>query len=138
MSKFIPPKNNIAYIIRKPRLNIWVCEHGCETVAVDVAIGVAPFFIRCKNHPKIIRHTTDSDGQCTGRAQSTMYPKDYAFNYVENIHWEMDLPSEQDIKEMISHNPETEKQIREYCNGTNLVMKPRSKKAMIFYGSDKK
>ena len=124
--------------IRIPRVNIWVCEHECETITVDVAEGISPTQVRCKQHPKKInpKHL-DENGQCKGKAISANYPTDYALDYLENIKYEMDLPTPEDITAMIKEAPHLEEQIKKYFDGTKLVMKPRTKKPMLFHGPRK-
>lgn len=120
--------------MKMPRLNIYVCEHGCETIAVDVDKGFAPPTIRCRNIRAIFSSKTDSKGQCKGTAYTAHYPKDYAFDYIHKIKWELGIPSEKEIKEMIRDRPGAEKAIREYCDGTRLLLRPRNPKTpMLFH-----
>lgn len=61
------------------RLNVYRCEYGCNTVTVDVAEGVTPFFIKCRAKPRpgrpLLPELTGDDGECIGQAQSCMYPR---------------------------------------------------------------
>lgn len=134
MSNFIPPKRKLKLMrmnIRMPRINIYVCEYACETVAVDVDKGVAPWQIRCKATGK--RKICDENGQCTGTARASNYPTDFEFAYVNKIKWELGLPTAEEIEAMVKENPASEKAIREYCNGERLLLRPRSDKPMLYH-----
>lgn len=60
------------------RINVYVCEYGCHTVTIDVDEGVTPMFIKCRAAPRpdrpIEKRFLDENGECNGRATSSMYP----------------------------------------------------------------
>lgn len=67
----------------KERMNIYICEHGCHNITVDVDKGVTPFMIGCEfkgrpdrpANPKYMKN-----GKCIGTAKSCMYPKEIGEN----------------------------------------------------------
>lgn len=63
----------------KERMNLYICEHGCHNVTVDVDKGVTPMFMKClrtgdKDRP--LNPSKSKNGVCTGMATSFMYPKE--------------------------------------------------------------
>lgn len=62
----------------KERLNLYLCEHGCHNVTVDVDEGVTPFMIRCNFTGRKDRPLNPSkaiNGRCVGMARSCFYPQ---------------------------------------------------------------
>lgn len=63
----------------KERLNLYVCEHGCHNITVDVDKGVTPFMIPCQFKGRPDRPANPAlmkDGKCIGLAKSSMYPRE--------------------------------------------------------------
>ena len=63
----------------KEKMNIYICEHGCHNVTVDVAKGVTPFMMRCVREADVHRPLDpkkSKDGVCIGMSRSSMYPED--------------------------------------------------------------
>lgn len=66
------------------KLNLYMCEHGCHNVTVDVDKGVTPFMIGCEftGRPDRIPDPTKMKyGKCIGMAKSCMYPKEIDDKY---------------------------------------------------------
>ena len=64
--------------IIKERMDLYICEHGCHNITVDVDKGVTPFMIRCEFTGRPDRPADPSkmkNGKCIGVAESCMYPK---------------------------------------------------------------
>lgn len=65
-------------MIIKEKLNLYLCEHGCHNITVDVDEGVTPFMIRCnftgrKDRP--LNPAKSKNGRCVGMARSCFYPQ---------------------------------------------------------------
>lgn len=64
--------------IIKERLNLYICQHGCHNVTVDVDRGVTPFMIPCQftgREDRPLNPALSVDGKCIGMAQSQFYPR---------------------------------------------------------------
>lgn len=65
--------------MKLPRINVYVCQYGCQLVTVDVDKGVTPFMIKCRRKPTlerpIKRDYLTEDGTCAGTMKSSMYPQ---------------------------------------------------------------
>lgn len=62
----------------KERINLYLCEHGCHNITVDVDKGVTPYMIGCefrgrKDRP--LNPSKSKNGKCVGVAESSFYPK---------------------------------------------------------------
>jgi hypothetical protein len=63
----------------KERMNIYICEHSCHNITVDVNKGVTPFMIGCEFTGRPDRPANPlkmKNGKCIGTASSRMYPKE--------------------------------------------------------------
>jgi len=68
----------------KERMNLYLCEHGCHNVTVDVDKGVTPFMIPCNftgRPDRPLNPLKAKDGRCVGVARSSMYPKEIDAKY---------------------------------------------------------
>lgn len=60
-------------------MNIYICEHGCHNITVDVDKGVTPFMIPCEFRGRPDRPANPKkmkNGKCIGIARSCMYPQE--------------------------------------------------------------
>jgi len=62
----------------KEKMNIYICEHGCHNITVNVDKGVTPFMMKCLREGDAKRPLDKSkskNGVCVGMAKSCMYPE---------------------------------------------------------------
>lgn len=83
-----------------PRENTYTCPKRHATRTVDVADGVTPFMIGCK------------ELGCTEMAESAFYPKELRPLHVPGPKWEWYKPTEKQAKKKESRFPGTLEHVR--------------------------
>ena len=126
--------------MKLPRYNAYQCEYGCLMITVDVDKGVTPFEIKCRTTARpdrpLKKELTDENGECIGRARSSFYPKSPLPRHYPKVQWEWCLPTEEEIKNEItkwSKKGATEKDVRDWYDGTHLMLRPRTTKAPLYH-----
>lgn len=116
------------------KLNLYMCEHGCHNITVDVDKGVTPFMMPClftgrpdrPADPKKMRN-----GKCIGTAKSSMYPK----SIDDEI--PMPIPTHEwyrpDLAEYLELKSNAEK---DHVDNGGLLLRPRTDKKPITHAED--
>lgn len=117
----------------KEKMNVYICEHGCHNITVDVDKGVTPFIIPCefKGRPdRPANPTKMKNGKCIGIAKSCMYPKeiDNGIPYPVPTH-EWYRPSLKKFKKL----PEA---VKEHVSNGGLLMRERTNAKPLLNGID--
>lgn len=115
-----------------PRINVYRCEYGCNTVTIDVDDGVTPFMIGCRSRSTPERPIEDkyldADGFCTGSATSCFYPKTPLPSYFPQPKWEWFKPTESDLRGM------TKREADHYrAHPGELALRPRTNAEPMFH-----
>ena len=126
--------------MKLPRYNAYMCEYGCLMMTVDVDNGVTPFEIKCRRKPTkdrpIDKKYLDENGECIGRSRSSFYPKAEPPKHYPKVEWEWALPSEDEIQIEIKKwaaKGATEKDVRDWYDGTHLMLRPRTDKEPVYH-----
>ncbi len=120
-----------------PRINVYECEYGCQTVTVDVDHGVTPFMIGCKGRSvperRIEAKYLNEAGYCIGTGKSHMYPKGPMPPHIKPPKWEWALPTLAEIDAIVAENPEYEGAVRTYYDGSHLHLRPRTDREPLYH-----
>lgn len=114
----------------KERLNLYICEHGCHNVTVDVDKGVTPFMIKCvreadKDRP--LDPIKSRDGVCIGTAKSCFYPKE-----IED-HYEYPVPKHEWYRPELSEYAKLSKHEKDHVRNGGLLLRKRTAKEPILH-----
>lgn len=75
------------------RVNVYVCQKcGGYTVTIDIHEGITPFMIRCRASGK--------EGDCSGMAESSFYPKGKLPAHIQPPAWEWFKPIGSEYKKL--------------------------------------
>ena len=111
-----------------PKINVYVCEHNCLTVTVDVDEGVTPFFIKCRRlgDPKrpLNPLLTGEDGECIGTARSSCYPRGPKPSHIPDPQFEWYRPT---CLEELSSNE------RRHVENGGLLLRPRTNREPVYH-----
>lgn len=101
----------------EPRINVYTCPK-CKghTVTVDVDHGVTPFLLRC-------RATND----CSGMAQSAMYPRGPKPSWIPDPQWEWFKPTGPDYENLSAP-------MKEYVDDGGLNIRKRTNASPVLHG----
>lgn len=120
-----------------PKINAYMCEHGCITTTIDVDNGVTPFQIKCRSKPRKDRPLNpllmDKHGECKGSATSCFYPKTPLPKNLRQPEWQWEKQSEETYSfEAKRHNVSVE-EIRDSYKDVpeQLILVPRDGKAAV-------
>jgi hypothetical protein len=90
--------------VKEPKINVYRCQYGCNTVTVDVDEGVTPFMIKCRAKSRPDRplrpELTGPNGECVGTAQSNMYPRGPRPSWIGEPTHEWYLPTIKEAKKL--------------------------------------
>ena len=110
------------------KLNLYICEHGCHNITVDVDKGVTPFMICCEFTGRPDRPANPlkmSKGKCIGIAKSCMYPKELPLNSP------MPVPTHEWYRPTLSEYMELSNPEKEHVDIGGLLIRPRTDKTPI-------
>lgn len=113
-----------------PRINVYRCEYGCNTVTVDVDDGVTPFMIKCKAKTRpdrpLLPGLTGPDGECIGTAQSCFYPGGPTPLHIGEPTHEWFKPTMTEIGGLSAGE-------QDHVKGGGLLLRERTKREPVFY-----
>lgn len=117
----------------KERMNIYICEHGCHNVTVDVDKGVTPFMIACEFKGRPDRPANPAkmkNGKCIGTAKSCMYPKELPANAPYPV------PTHEWYRPDLEEYVKLPKDEKEHVEKGGLLMRERTDKPALINGVD--
>ena len=119
------------------RINVYVCEYGCNNVTVDVDKGVTPFMMKCKSKPTkerpIEKKFLDEKGVCIGMANSSMYPRGPKPSWIKEPTHEWCLPTKKEVVDSCKDDLDVLPQCLEYYDGTRLFLRERTDMPALFH-----
>lgn len=117
----------------KEKMNLYICEHGCHNVTVDVDKGVTPFMIKCvregdKNRPLDLAKS--KNGVCIGTAKSSFYPKEIDEQYAYPV------PTHEWYRPELSEYSKLNEYEKDHVKEGGLLMRKRTDKEPILHSDD--
>ena len=114
----------------KERLNIYMCEHGCHNVTVDIARGVTPFMMKCKREgdkKRPLDPRKSKNGVCIGTAQSCMYPKEL----VPGSHYP--IPKHEWYRPTLEEFNKLDDSVKEHVEKGGLLLRKRTEATPVLH-----
>lgn len=117
----------------KEKLNMYICEHNCHNITVDVDKGVTPFMIRCEFTGRPDRPADPlkmKDGKCIGEAKSCCYPNELDDNT------DYPIPTHEWFRPTLLEYSKLGEPEKDHVRGGGLLLRKRTKKTPIMHGDD--